>query len=135
MQAVAIARCEEDARDAWVAMNRINAPWAAVFDGARLVGVLNRGDIDPFLRVPETFRCAGAVAREGMPARRGVSLSPDADLSEALLRLEMAGSDAAFVAGAPPGVMEAEAARRALARSGSSGRGRGAGGPSPWNSR
>ena len=119
LQAVAIARFEEDARDAWIAMNRINAPWAAVFDGGRLVGILNKGDIDAFLRVPETFRCAGEVAEKGMPARRGMSLSPEADLNEAVLRLEMAGSDAAFVAGAgaPPGVMEADAARRVLSHS------------------
>ena len=119
LQAVAILGPEEDARDAWAAMNRANAPWAAVFDERRLIGVLNGEDLDAFLRAPETFRSAGEIAGRGMPARRGLSLSPDADLSETVLRLEMAGTDAAFVesAGAPPGVMAADAARRALSRS------------------
>ncbi len=102
MQAVAILGPEEDARDAWAAMNGANAPWAAVFDEGRLVGVLNGGDLDAFLRAPETFRSAGEIAGRGMPARRGLSLSPDADLSEAVLRIEMAGADAAFVESAGP---------------------------------
>ncbi len=116
MQAVAIVEAEEDARGAWAAMNRMNAPWAAVFDAGRLVGVVNKQDLDAFIRVPEVFRSAGEVAARGMPARRGFSLSPNADLDEAVLRLETARADAAFVEGVgrPAGVIETDAARRAL---------------------
>ena len=119
LQAVAIVGVEEEARETWAAMNRINAPWAAVFDGTHLVGVVNKKDLDSFLRVPEVFQRVGEVAKTDMPSRRGISLSPDTDLNEAVLRLEMAGADAAFVEGVgrPHGVMEMGAANRALSRS------------------
>lgn len=116
LQAVAIVESNEDARETWAAMNRINAPWAAVFDDKRLVGVVNKEDIDAFIRVPEVFQRVGTVAKSGMPARRSISLSPNADLSEAVFQLEMARADAAFVEGIgkPPGIMEMAAANRAL---------------------
>lgn len=116
LQAVAIVGAEEDAREAWAAMNRINAPWAAVFDHKRLVGVVNKQDLDAFVRVPEVFQKVGEVAKTDMPSRRGISLSPNADLNEAVFQLEMAGADAAFVEGVgrPPGVMGMEAANRVL---------------------
>ncbi len=116
LQAVAIVGVEEDAREAWVAMNRINAPWAAIFDDKRLVGILNKKDIDEFIRVPEVFQRVGEVAERGMPARRGISLSANADLNEAVLQLQMARTDAAFVEGVgrPPGVIEMDAANRVL---------------------
>ena len=116
LQAVAIVGVEEDARETWAAMNRINAPWAAVYDGTHLVGVVNKKDLDAFIRVPEVFQKMGEVAKTGMPARRRILLSPNADLSEAVLRLEVARADAAFVEGVgrPPGVMEMDAANRAL---------------------
>ena len=119
LQAVAIVGAQEDAREAWMAMNRMNAPWAAVFDDKRLVGVVNKKDLDEFMRVPEIFREANEVATAGMPARRAISLSPDADLSETVLRLEVARADAAFVEGVgrPPGVLEVDAANRLLSGS------------------
>lgn len=119
LQAVAIVGAEEDARETWAAMSRINAPWAAIFEGNSLVGIVNKKDIDAFIRVPEVFQNVGEVAQTGMPARRGISLSPNAELSEAAIQLEMAGSDAAFVEGVgrPPGVMEVDAANRALSYS------------------
>ena len=119
LQAVAIVGVERDAREAWAAMNRINSPWAAVFDENRLVGVVNKKDLDEFLRVPEVFQKVGEVAKTDMPSRRGISLSPNADLNESVLQLEMAGADAAFVAGVgrPPGVMEMDTANRALSLS------------------
>ncbi len=116
LQAVAIVGAEEDAREAWTAMNRINAPWAAVFDHKRLIGIVNKEDLDVFIRVPEVFQEVGEVAKTGMPSRRGISLSPNTDLSEAVFQLEMAGADAAFVEGVgrQPGVMEMEVANRVL---------------------
>lgn len=116
LQAVAIVGAEEDAREAWVAMNRINTPWAAVFDDERLIGIVNKKDLDEFIRVPEIFQRMGEVAKTDMPSRREISLSPNADLNETVLRLEVAGADAAFVEGVgrPPGVMEMHAANRAL---------------------
>ena len=119
LQAVAIVGVERDARETWAAMNRINAPWAAVFDENRLIGIVNKMDLDAFIRVPEVFKNVGEVAKTGMPVRRGISLSPNADLNEAVLRLEMAGADAAFVAGVgrPPGVMDMDTANCALSLS------------------
>ena len=116
LQAVAIVGAEEDAREAWTAMNRINAPWAAIYNEKRLVGILNKKDIDVFIRVPEVFQRVGEIAERGMPARRGMSLSPNMDLNEAALQLEMARTDAALVEGVgrPPGVIEMDAANRAL---------------------
>ena len=116
LQAVAIVGAEEDAREAWTAMNRINAPWAAVFESKRLIGIVNKKDLDAFIRVPEVFQEVGEVAKTGLPERRSISLSPDADLSEAVIQLEMAKADAAFVEGIgrPPGVMEMAAANCAL---------------------
>lgn len=116
LQAVAIVDSNEDARETWAAMNRINAPWAAVFDGTHLVGIVNKQDLDAFIRVPEVFQNVGEVAQTGMPARRRISLSPNADLNEVVFQLETAGTDAAFVEGIgrPPGVMEMEAANRVL---------------------
>ena len=66
--------------------------------------------------MPEVFQNVGEVAQTDIPARRGISLSPDADLNEAVLRLELARADAAFVEGIgrPPGVMEMETANRVL---------------------
>ena len=119
LQAVAIVGAEEDAREAWTAMNRINAPWAAVFESKRLIGIVNKKDLDAFVRVPEVFQGVGEVAKTGMPSRRGISLSPNADLNEAVFQLEMAGADAAFVEGVgrPHGVMEMDAVNRALSLS------------------
>ena len=119
LQAVAIVGAEKDAREAWTAMNRINAPWAAVFDGTHLVGIVNKQDLDSLIRVPEVFKNVGEVAKTGMPSRRRISLSRNADLNEAVLQLEMSGADAAFVEGVgrPHGVMEMEAANRALSLS------------------
>ena len=116
LQAVAIVGAEEDAREAWTAMNRINAPWAAIFNEKRLVGILNKSDIDAVIRVPEVFQIVGEIAEKGMPARRGMSLSPNMDLNETALQLEMARTDAALVEGVgrPPGVIEMDAANRAL---------------------
>ena len=116
LQAVAIVDSDEDARETWTAMNRINAPWAAVFESKRLLGIVNKMDLDAFIRVPEVFQKVGEVAKTDMPSRRGISLSPDADLNESVLQLEMARADAAFVEGVgrPPGVMEMETANRAL---------------------
>ena len=116
LQAVAIVGAEEDAREAWTAMNRINAPWAAIFNEKRLVGILNKSDIDAVIRVPEVFQIVGEIAEKGMPARRGMSLSPNMDLNEVALQLEMARTDAALVEGVgrPPGVIEMDAANRAL---------------------
>ena len=116
LQAVAIVGAEEDAREAWTAMNRINAPWAAIFNEKRLVGILNKSDIDAVIRVPEVFQIVGEIAEKGMPARRGMSLSPNMDLNEAALQLEMARTDAALVEGVgrPLGVIEMDAANRAL---------------------
>ena len=116
LQAVAIVGAEEDAREAWTAMNRINAPWAAIYNEKRLVGILNKKDIDAFIRVPEVFQRVGEIAERGMPARRGMSLSPNMDLNEAALQLEMARTDAALVEGVgrPSGVIEMDAANRAL---------------------
>ncbi len=119
LQAVAIVGVEEDARETWAAMNRINAPWAAVFDGMHLIGVVSKIDLDAFLRVPEVFQEVGEIAKTDMPSRRGISLSPNTDLNEAVIRLELAGADAAFVEGVgrPHGVMAMEAANHALSRS------------------
>ena len=116
LQAVAIVGVEEDARETWAAMNRINAPWAAVFDGTHLVGIVNKQDLDAFVRVPEVFQNVGEVAQTDIPVKRGISLSPNADLNEAVLQLELARADAAFVEGIgrPPGVMEMETANRVL---------------------
>ena len=116
LQAVVIVGAEEDAREAWTAMNRINAPWAAIFNEKRLVGILNKSDIDAVIRVPEVFQIVGEIAEKGMPARRGMSLSPNMDLNEVALQLEMARTDAALVEGVgrPPGVIEMDAANRAL---------------------
>ena len=115
LQAVAIVGAEEDAREAWTAMNRKNAPWAAVFDGKRLIGIVNKKDLDEFLRVPEVFQRVGEAAKTDMPSRRGILLSPDADLNEAVFQLQMAGADAAFVEGVgmPPGILETRSANRA----------------------
>lgn len=119
LQAVAIVESDEDAREAWAAMNRVNAPWAAVFDRKRLVGIVNKKDLDTFIRVAEVFQSVGEVAKTGLPARRCISLSPNADLSEAVLQLEMTGADAGFVEGIgrPHGVMEMDAANRVLSGS------------------
>ena len=119
LQAVAIVGVEEDTRATWAAMNRMNAPWAAVFDGGRLVGIVNKKDLDPCMRVPEVFQVVGEVARTGIPAKRSISLSPNADLSEAVLQLQIARTDAGFVEGVdrPPGVMELDVANRALSGS------------------
>ena len=77
MQAVAVVGVEEDTRETWAAMNRINAPWAAVFDGTHLVGIVNKQDLDAFVRVPEVFQNVGEVAQTDIPVKRGISLSPN----------------------------------------------------------
>lgn len=117
LQAVALAAADDDAREAWAAMNRKNAPWAAVFDGQRLLGLLNGADLREAVLTPETFVTAAELAGGDLPARRAIRLSPDGDLAEALVRMEIGNADAAFVEGAgrPPGVLEAERARAALA--------------------
>ena len=115
LEAVALVRAEDDAREAWVAMNQKNAPWAAVFEGVRpeggrLVGLLNREDLVA-VRAPEVFVTAGELAAGEKAARRAIRLSPDDEREEALARLELAGADAAFVEGRgrPPGVLVREA--------------------------
>ena len=106
LHAVALVRADDDAREAWAAMNRKNAPWAAVFDGERLVGLLDREDLAA-VRAPEVFVTAGELAAVEKAARRAIRLSPDDEREEALARLELAGADAAFVEGRgrPPGVL------------------------------
>jgi len=118
LAAVARVRAEGDAREAWVAMNRKNTPWAAVFDGERLAGLLNGGDLREVVQTPEVFIAAGELAREGVAARRALRLPPDGELGEAAMRMELAGADAAFVEGRgrPPGVLELARAREALGR-------------------
>lgn len=106
-----------DCREAWAAMNRKNAPWAAVVTAeGRLIGLLRREDLDGVVRVPETFVTAGELASKGRAAKRAVRISPDAELGEALLQMELAGADAAFVeaTGRPPGVLELREARKRL---------------------
>jgi len=118
LAAVALLPAEGDAREAWVAMNRKNAPWAAVFEGERLVGLLNGGDLREAVQTPEVFVTLGGLAREGAAARRALRLPPDGELGEAAMRMELAGADAAFVEGRgrPPGVLELARAREALGR-------------------
>ena len=110
LEAVALVRAEADAREAWIAMNQKNAPWAAVFEGEHLMGLLNREDL-AVIRVPEVFVTAGELAAGERAARRAIRLSPDDEREEALARLELAGADAAFVEGRgrPPGVLVREA--------------------------
>jgi len=117
LQAVSIVAPEDDARAAWVAMNRKNAPWAAVCaGGGRLLGLLRGEEISERIRAPETFLTAGELAEADRSAARAVRVSPDADLGEAVLRMELAGGDAALVEseGRPPGVLELERARAAI---------------------
>jgi hypothetical protein len=117
LQAVSIVAPEDDARAAWVAMNRMNAPWAAVCaGGGRLLGLLRGEEISERIRAPETFLTAGELAEADRSAARAVRVSPDADLGEAVLRMELAGGDAALVEseGRPPGVLELERARAAI---------------------
>lgn len=117
LQAVSIIAPEDDARAAWVAMNRKNAPWAAVCaEGGRLLGILRGEEISKRIQAPETFLTAGELAGENRSAARAVRVSPDADLGEAVLRMELAGGDAALVesGGRPPGVLEIDRARAAI---------------------
>jgi hypothetical protein len=121
LQAVSIVAPEDDARAAWVAMNRKNAPWAAVCaGGGRLIGLLRGEEISERIRAPETFLTAGelvdVLAGKDRSSARAVRISPDADLGEAVLRMELAGGDAALVesGGRPPGVLELERARDAI---------------------
>ena len=108
LQAVALVQAGEDAREAWVAMNRKNAPWAAVFEGERLLGLVCEADLGEAIRTPEVFVTAGELAGREMPSRRAVRLSPDADLDEALMQMDLAGADVGFVEGTgrPPGALE-----------------------------
>lgn len=118
LQAVAIVRADDDAREAWVSMNRKNAPWAAVRgDGGNLLGLLRGEEISGRVRAPETFLTAGELAAEDAPSARAIQISPDAELSEAVLRMEMAGADAALVEspGRPPGVLEHDRAKDSIA--------------------
>ncbi len=69
LQAVSIVPPEEDARAAWVSMNRKNAPWAAVCgEGGRLIGMMRGGEISARVAAPETFFTAGELAGEGPAA-------------------------------------------------------------------
>ena len=117
LQAVSIVPPWEDARAAWVSMNRKNAPWAAVCgEGGRLIGMMRGGEISARVAAPETFFTAGELAGEGPAAARTVRVSPDEEVGEAILRMEMAGADAALVEhpGRPPGVLEIGRARAAV---------------------
>lgn len=121
LQAVSSVNADDDAREAWVSMNRKNAPWAAVRDEmGRLVGLLKGSEIARRVRVPEIFLAAGELAREKSASARAISISPNAELGEAVLQMEMAGADAALVEseGRPPGVLELEIARTAVSRPG-----------------
>ncbi|MBI3127787.1 MAG: hypothetical protein HYZ11_09305 [Candidatus Tectomicrobia bacterium] len=111
LQAVVLVQAEDDAREAWLAMNRKNAPWVAVFEGVRpeggrLVGLLDGRDLEGAL-APEVFVTAGDLAAGERPSRRAIRLSPDGELEEALAQLGLAGADAGFVEGRgrPPGVL------------------------------
>ena len=117
LQAVSIVQADEDARAAWTAMNRKNAPWAAVRGGGgRLLGLLRGDEISGRVRAPETFLLAGELAAEDGSASRSIEISPDAELGEAVLRMELAGADAALVEspGRPPGVLEFIRAKETL---------------------
>ena len=59
---------------------------------------------------------AGELAEEETPSARALRVSPDAELDEAVLRMEMDGADAALVEseGRPPGVLELARAKAAL---------------------
>ena len=121
LQAVSSVSASDDAREAWVSMNRKNAPWAAVRDEeGRLVGLLKGSEIIQRVRVPEIFLTAGELAGEKSASARAIPLSPDAELSEAVLQMEMTGADAALVEseGRPPGVLELDLARTAVSRPG-----------------
>lgn len=115
LEAVALVSADDDAREAWAAMNRKNAPWAAVFEGVRpeggrLVGLLNKEDL-AVIRAPEVFVTAGELAAGEKPSRRAIRLSPEDEREEAIARLEMGRADAAFVEGGgrPPGVLARDA--------------------------
>ena len=98
-------------------MNRKNAPWAAVRgEEGRLLGLLRGDEISGRVRAPETFLTAGELVAEAAPAARAIQVSPDAELSEAILQMEMAGSGAALVEspGRPPGVLEFNRAKETL---------------------
>ena len=115
LHAVAVVRPEMDAREVWAAMNKKNAPWAAVKgEGGRLLGLLRAADLREALLTPETFLTAAELAGKNEVSRRAVRLSPDAELAEALLQMALAGADAALVeaAGRPPGVLELEGAEK-----------------------
>lgn len=117
LQAVSVAGPDDDARAVWVSMNKKNAPWAAVCaEGGRLLGLLRGDALSVRVRVPEVFLTAGELAAEAAACARALRVSPEADLGEAVLRMEMAGADAALVesSGRPPGVLELERARAAL---------------------
>ena len=117
LQAVSIVRADDDAREAWASMNRKNAPWAAVRgEGGRLLGLLRGEEISGRVRAPETFFTAGELAVEDSPAGRAIHVSPDAELGEAILQMEMAGADAALVESParPPGVLELGRAKESL---------------------
>lgn len=117
LQAVSIVEAGDDARAAWVSMNRKNAPWAAVrAEGGRLIGLLRGDEISARVAAPETFYMAGELAEEKAPSARALRVSPDAELDEAVLRMEMDGADAALVEseGRPPGVLELARAKAAL---------------------
>lgn len=119
LQAVSIVRADDDAREAWVSMNRKNAPWAAVRDeNGRLLGLLRGVEISDRVQAPETFLTAGDLAAEELSTKRAIGISPDAELSEAVLQMEMAGADAALVEspGRPPGVLEHARAKQALSQ-------------------
>jgi hypothetical protein len=117
LQAVSIVRADDDAREAWVSMNRKNAPWVAVRgENGRLKGLLRGEEIASRVQAPETFLTAGELVADGDSAKRAINISPDAELNEAVLQMEMAGADASFVQspGRPPGVLELSRAKSLL---------------------
>ena len=117
LQAVSMVGPDDDGRAAWVAMNKKNAPWAAVCaEEGRLLGLLRGDELSVRVRVPEVFLTAGELAAEAVASVRALRISPDEDLDEAALRMEVAGADAALVesSGRPPGVLELERARSKL---------------------
>ncbi|MEE9256013.1 MAG: hypothetical protein V3V56_02460 [bacterium] len=117
LHAVSLLPEEADAREVWIAMNRKNAPWAAVLGEAdRLLGLLGAAELDGVLRLPEVFITAGELAAKEPASRRALRIPPEAELGEAVLQLEAAGADAALVEaeGRPPGVLELATAKKKL---------------------
>ncbi len=118
LHAVTLVQADDDAREAWVSMNRKNALWVAVCgEGGRLLGLLRGEEISERVRAPETFLTAGDLVVEDIPSARAIRISPGDELGEVVLQMEMAGADAALVEspGRPPGVLERSRAEESLA--------------------